>query len=511
MKIQGNEYLFGRCLKITIAGSKAITIEHAPEINRDLNLFMDVSITDRPSATAYDNPGFQGTIKIYNPGKRLLEAVLAGATWVQNYLDENGIEKEKFNAVEDFYNSRSTVTVEAGYIEETPTGLKPMYHTILKGYLNGSSYERKGVDNVLTLGVMDMDLMRNSKVVEKQPEFKTVQDYLNEQERMCAYETTWYQTVVKIIKMWETERLPNREDLPELSRSLIHDTSTVEQQINLPTMPDQSKLSYEEMPFVQVSEVDRMRSDWFEIRFVESLNTYFTVRDKVGSDYQLRQETDAGLQAEAQSLIMPVGGYVTGSNLAQMLDSLCAHMGMIGWYRDLKNTTRNRYIFYRLGNQKAFVPKEQANIRIWNYQNLLESPSVSGSGIMTVKMVFNPECQCLKTIALVLDKKVVSKDGVTRDLNDLENGLIESVAAQSSLATYGNVQINGANAVAAANKSALSNQEKTAKVNGYLFNTGFPIISVKHELSTYGKNWTTTITTSPVVNGFQYAKLKKGE
>ena len=85
-----------------------------------------------------------------------------------------------------------------------------------------------------------------------------------------------------------------------------------------------------------------------------------------------------------------------------------------------------------------------------------------------------------------------------------ESELLGSMSAQSSgLSTYGNVQVTGANAVAALNKAT-----NDAKQKGYLFNRGFPIISVEHILSTYKSDWTTIVKTAPSLYGFSVKKRK---
>ena len=164
--------------------------------------------------------------------------------------------------------------------------------------------------------------------------------------------------------------------------------------------------------------------------------------------------------------------------------------------KDKTNTKRNTYVIYPLGTQFTWVKGENAGIKIWNYQNLLETPSVSGSGVMTVKMIFNPECECGRTIALMLDRSILSKDQMTRNLSKMESGDFGSMGTSADLASFGTVQLGATNALAAINK-----QVQQGKSRGYMFNVGFPIISVKHELSTYKDTWNTTIQTVPIAAG----------
>lgn len=504
MNIRGREFNFGRCIKISFSRytSNSVVfykIEHAPELDRDLNVAIDVTVTDRPSATSKDMPGFSGVVTIHNPSSELLDVIVGGATWMDTYIERKEKSGDKdYNATAEFYKSRLTVTVEAGYVKEKDGKKIADYHQILKGFLNGSSFSHKGTDDVLTFGVFDIDVMKESINIEKDYQNKSIQDYVNDA-YSSEFANTWTNTLKKYIKGFESTRLPDRNDSRNIIRKLTYEISPEEKKANFPYAVDTSRMSYAEVPLIDVSERDRKNTDWFEIKYVESLDSYFDALTRLGSDNtNIRLVEDIYLKEELQNTIMPDGS-VNGSNLAQMLDGLCATTGgKVGWYRTLSNVTRNTYIIFRRGNKASFVKGDDANIKIWNYQNLLESPSISGSGIMTVKMVFNPECVCLKTIALMLNKELQSD--VTRDISNLETKLLGSMGAQSSsLWSYGNIQVNGSNIVASLNKTV-----NDATKKGYLFNKGFPIISVEHKLSSYGKDWTTTIKTTPVVGGFNY-------
>ena len=73
--------------------------------------------------------------------------------------------------------------------------------------------------------------------------------------------------------------------------------------------------------------------------------------------------------------------------------------------------------------------------------------------------------------------------------------MIGSMAGQTSFANFAINQITGNTFLAnLANKASADADKK-----GYLFNRGFPIISVEHKLSTYGKDWTTTVKTIPTL------------
>lgn len=522
MKIKNNSYLFGRCLRVAFTGIRDVkdgdkdisyfAITHAPDVNRDNYVAMDVVVTDRPNARAQGNPGFQGTVTVYNPTQLLLNVINSGATWVTDYVNENTESEDKANAIERFYASRLTCTISAGYL--TDNG-EPDWHVILKGYVNGSSLARKGVEEVLTFGVMDIDMMKDSMVAEKQLTKLYGSEWeikrILESQNANRFERTWYETLVKYIKQWETDRIADPQSVPDQKRETNYQLSTQPQRTTFPLRKDFSRITEEEKPFTPISEYDRNNTNWFEIKFVKSLRDWKEVTRYAGRDLENISVGQEGvqLQIDLMNQIMPQNGAVYGRNLAEMLDGLCAHaVHRVGWYCDKVNRKRNTYVIYPLGSEPLWVEGEYAGIKIWNYQNLLESPSVSGSGIMNVKMVFNPKCECGITLALMLKRSLISGDGATRDLSKFESGDYGSMASSASLATFGTVQLGSSNAVAAVNKAV-----QTGKSRGYLFNIGFPIIEVKHELSTYSKNWSTTVKTVPMTAGLTYKQTKqiKGE
>lgn len=513
MKIGNNSYNFGRCVTVAfveqgVAEDQWFKIVHAPDLDPKLYIAMDITVTDRPSAHAKDNPGFQGTVTIYNPTETLINKINQSATWVSDYVKDNMNEKQRVNAIEKFYNSRQTVTISAGYL--TDDGTMDL-HVILKGFIMGSSLARKGVEDVLTFGVFDIDMFKDSRVVDKELEQnRTTKSYENQRisdaQNKNKFEKTWYDTFVKYIKQWEMTRLPTPKSVPDQNRQNTYNfLSTAAQQSQFQGRKDFSKITEEERPFIPVSDIDRKRNDWFEVKFVKS-SAMWKEEVRLGGRDRENRAIDVPLEEELKTQLMPVNGAIYGINLADMLDGLCARANVrVGWERIVKaNDKRNTYLIYRLGAEPLWVDGKNAGIQIWNYQNLLESPSVSGSGIMTVKMVFNPKCECGITLALMLDPTLKSKDeaGVLRDLT--MSGEWGSMGTSASISTFGTVQLGASNAVAAINK-----QVQTGKSRGYMFNIGFPIMSVKHELSTHKGTWTTTVQTVPSTAGLTNKNVTK--
>lgn len=491
MIVNGLEFNFGRCLKIEFyKGNKEVmVVEHAPEYNPDLYVAMDVTVTDMPSPLEHDKPGFMGNVTIFNPSKELLTTIASGATWFTDFV--NNSEEKKITqkitvpvqsrenptktvvarrpnvkviqetvqsaAMRNYYASRLRAVIYAGYMGNN----KPNYTRILGGYVNGSSFVHRGTDDILKIGIYDIDMTEVSESTisaEDEQVFVggrtgrgTVVESKWHDTAKAKFANTWDETLKKYIKNYETEWLGD--------------------------------------------------DGAFNIIYVKSRRAWLNSKSKTHvDDGVLNKKLEQKLKAQK----MPNGGIYSYS-LAGMLNGLCARAAEnVDWFKAGADVSINTYIIYPLGGTKTVVRGNTADIQIWNYQNLLESPSIDGAGKMTVKMVFNPQCTCLKTISLMLEPTLGETD-VTRNIASFEGsikvpgGIVGSMNSTGNDATVANNQITGNTNVQSQRKMS-----DTAKKNGYLFNTGFPIIRVEHSLSTYGPNWTTTVKTVPITSGLRF-------
>lgn len=540
MKLRGVEYNFGRCVRMTFfyKGSSVLCIEHAPELDRSLTAAIDINVKDMPSAHDKDQPGFMANVTIYNPNKDILNAISSGAVWINDYENDTGSSMEESqikNATQKYFNDRLRVVLEAGYTKDEGTGVKSAnYNTLISGYVQGSALYRKGTEWVLTFGIFDIDPMAMAKTITEEYINKNYNVYFSENRTLVR--DTWHNTLVKYIQQFETERIAtdaemskdyaNKKATPssvsvsntEINGIKLGQLNYKRQNTNIQPLKTGSNLqegvtlvTQAQYPPMPVTDKDRKSTDWFKIIYVTSYEDYLNAKRLKAPDTAI----SVPLQQELMSFRMTEGTAISGDKLSQLLDGLCAKVPNVQWKRDASNVSAVTYVIWRGVPTKQFVVGEKASIKIWNYQNLLESPSVSGSGQMTIKMIFNPDCVCLATIALMLSKeyKTTIKDGNggTNTVDALptaivktnfEADLMESMAAQTSgLSTYGNVQVTGANAVAALNKEVADSKKR-----GYLFNTGFPIISVEHKLSTYRNEWDTIVKTAPSLYGFNIKK-----
>lgn len=470
MKINGRNFNFGRCIKIDIlqGNKKTLTIEHKPEIDPDYYVAMDVSVTDMPSARASDKPGFQAKVTIFNPSKEVLTKIAAGATWLSSYVSEetqrviantasSAAQATKVTGMKQYYASRLHAHVYAGYVVN---GV-PSYTRIIDGIVMGSSFSHKGTDDVLTIGIFDIDPTATSPdIVDPEDEELAKNAEIH---KGSPTETKWYNSETsKFADTW-------------------HNTL---------------------IKYVQNFETDFITDDGnFKIVYVKSLNAWLQAKSK---KQVFSSILNPNLEQRLKAQQMRSGG-IAAYNLAGMLDGLCANAEVrVDWLKETENVSANTYVIYPLGEGKTIVRGNNANIQIWNYQNLLETPSIDGAGKMTIKMVFNPQCVCNKTIALMLDKNLGQTD-VTRNIASFESsivkdgGMIGSMSSTGNDAAVANNQITGNTNIASQRKGT-----QDAWKMGYLFNTGFPIIRVEHSLSTYGPNWTTTVKTVPTAGGIKF-------
>lgn len=519
MKINGRNFNFGRCVRIAFYKNNSqnpeYVLEHKPEIDRRYNVAMDIVVTDMPSASDKDKPGYQATVSIYNPSKQLLDVIISGATWLSDYgvdvNDENAVnqsiqqfKRTKKGAMSRYYNSRVKATIEAGYVVDG----KPMYSQLISGFVNGSSFSHKGQDDILTLGIYDFPAAVASIAQLEEYSAAEILDASEEERHQMSlslyaddktkFAKTWYKTFVKYIQNYETERIP--DDPKTMFDDLLNPDDSGYAPLKKVDVPKSSFIT------VGVEPKDRQSDKWFNILFVASPTAWYETQ--VGERNNSSGITDPKLSAKLMEQQMPDGN-VTGLNLYQMLDALCALAVVpVGWERIVDNVTMNTYLIYPIGKEETYVPGKQAEIKIWNYQNLLESPSVDGAGNMTVKMVFNPKCSCKVKIALMLDGAIGETD-VTRDVASFQSSkaggarILGSMAAQTSLATMGTTQLNGAQALAAQRKGT-----EDSYLKGYMFNVGMPIVKVEHRLSTHKADWTTTVRTVPTISGLNYGAKK---
>ena len=489
MKVNGIDFNFGRMLKVELINpgargnrSVACTIEYCPYDSADKCPRIEAKVTDIPSADSNDYPGYTAEVKIYNPNRKIIELIAQNAKWLlvpdkNEYGNASPEKKEKIttNNLQDYYAQRLQMRVYAGYWDNDTKAAG--YTEIFCGYVNGSSLVHNGTDDILTIGAHDINVNRTdvdaiteglahavSTTHEKTWLTRNREDYKGA--------ASWDLTLKKYIKNFETELVDNGQILP-------------------------------------VIKSDRDYDSWFRVLYVKSVKDYLNAKAANFSndnylDKKLKErlsttpnETAPGDKGNMQNF------YTNGRKLSAMLNQLCAVDGLkLGWQRYILGEDKLTYIVYPLGEGIKFGPIEKGDIVIYNYQNLLATPSVNGAGCLNIKMMFNPECIPWRRIALQLEPLLGKKQGVA-DIKSFEtavrvNGKIVGVmdASSSLFTSTATNQITGTQAVAAQNKV-----DENGLADGYMFNTGFPITKVVHTLSTHDSAWNTQVTTVPMVRG----------
>jgi hypothetical protein len=496
MKVNGIEYNFNRMLKVELINpgrrdnnSLACTIEYCPYKDETLCPRLEAKVTDIPSADENDLPGYTAEVKIYNPNKELLDLIVANSKWLilqedkseySNSSDEKKMKLTK-NNLQNYYNQRLQVKIYAGYYN----GLKEVngktltvgYSHIFSGYVNGSALTHNGTDDILTLAAhdipvdrMDVNAVTNSvsSILGDNFEFNTIQEHSDWNKGAKS----WDLTFKKYIRFFEREKIVNG--------SLVATTFA-----------------------------DSGSDSWFDVLYVTSVKDYLNARaGKISKESCLSGGLEVNLSQVPNMLGPGENGdlssfYANGSSLASMLNQLCCVDGLkLGWKRYTVGVDKLTYIVYELGSVSSHGPVDKGDIQIYNYQNLLATPSVSSSGSLDIKMLFNPECIASRRIALVWDAGYTKEHGVA-GIASFET----SVNANGHIVAPLNADV-GSNAALAANQLS-GNMALAAlreKQDGYMFNTGFPITKVVHSLSTHSANWSTQVNTVPMLRGIDMEK-----
>lgn len=510
-----NSFNFDRCLKFVFSGgnlgsdevgkkvyARTFVVEYNPRKAKYLCPRLEAEITYLPNVALNKRPGYEALLKIYNPSEDILAVIASGIT---NILESGN--------VDDYYRSKLTVDVYAGYYmapsrnttdKELPdktnqetitttygidsednatyTGV-PIFH----GYVNNSMFVHKGVDNILSLACHNIDMTANQY---NQLSMKLQGDSFK-----------------PIYKKNESDyRLkPNKPTFDLAFRWLV----TKLAQYCYPSYARVDFGSTNPNIMVPVPESDRgmTHTGWFDVIYVKDLSVY---KETVAAGYGLDAvNRDLNLERVATdptvSNKLRVDGFYTLAALEDdALNDLCAVDGRgLSFFKDEYHFGKTIYVIYPRGNKSNTVPLETRGIvKVINFQNLLDTPTVSASGQLNVRMWFNRDCTVWKHIALVLDSSYAGNQEKTGLLNinklnftkNKDNQLIVPLGGTASNAAIATTQLSTSMAV-----SAAAHYQEVAAKNGYMFNVGLLMTKVVHKLTTHGKDWTTTVLTVPML------------
>lgn len=513
------QFNFDRCLKFVFTGGSLgkerdpdtgamvpvkFVVEYNPKKAEYLCPKLEAKIIDTPASTLKNRPGYEAELKIYNPNHDLLSVISSGIQYIN-----------KANTVYSYYDSKVKVSVYAGYYADEPGGLDKKEKVpkksksqnlvvndatakqdgatygepLFSGFVNNSILVHKGPDNILTLACHDIDMTAN--------QFNQIKIGLKK---------------VKDIPVWSKEMedkryKPNKNTFDASFKWLIRHLST-------DYYPESSR-RVEGMSPIKVEIPAPMNRDtmspWFEVFYVSSLSAFETAAQTLDGLETTRSFWDENLRVKAidPSVLNKLkcnGFYTLKSFLPDALNELCAFSGENLGFQKYEMYGVTIFCVYRRGNRKNTVSLNTGGVvKVINFQNLLDTPTVAPNGSMSVNMWFNRDCKCWKYIALVLDSTYtgdVEHTGVLNinNLNFLQNPetgkLIVPLGGSTSNAAIATTQLSTSMPVAA----AAAFQQVAAK-EGYMFNTGFLMTKVTHKLSTHGKDWSTTVQTVPLMMG----------
>lgn len=495
MIVKGIQVRFDRIMRVTLwaGGSTAETVimEYAPLADERLCPTMQVQVRDiiNPS-NGNGLPGFTAEVTFTNPPPQVRRILANHMTWLLDYteaVDSTRSLKDKDAAgkvaqsqknLQDFYNSRVRVRIEAGYWHE---GMR-QYNKIFEGYVNSNTWYRKGVDNILTLAAYNIDISKmNSKALTDVGAItcptdidRYVRESMGDEEKRSGRNTaSWMAMARKLVLNFSDER-PNPAYAPGSTIVLIP-------------------------PYIKVQEKDRTNeSDWYQIKPI------FTPRKK--------SEFNEELWYKLQELKVD-RFYTNAGSLENMIAELTNYNHAdVNFEIDDEWTQGVRTLFvWPRGQENKYTVAADADIKIINYQNLLEAPAVTADGSLNIKMLFNPACQPNLNLALVLDSRQGS-DTATGDSTIIRagKGLNDTASFAGSLNPYTPTQQGPytlglyTQEIEAFNNKRLEQDKIT---HGYIFNTGFPIREVTHSLSTRANEWSTTVVTIPMNVGIQKVAL----
>jgi len=513
-----NNFNFDRCLKFVFTGgnlksdhkngetvARKFVVEYNPRKAPYLCPRLEAEITDTPASALKNTPGYEAQLKIYNPTRELLALIASG---ISNILSSG--------TVANYYGSKLRVSVYAGYFSEQggeldgeerlPKKTKKTNITttnaidsqdratygsvpIFSGYVNNSFYTHKSADSILTLACHDVDMTAN--------QFNQMRMRAQADSFVPVYKSTAEDLRLK----------PNKPTFDLAFRWLV----TKLAQYCYPTKYRVDYGSTDPDNMVPVPESDRglTHTGWFDVIYVKDPSAYKATVGAGGGLDAVSRDRDLEIVATDPSVANPIdvrGFYTLASREPDALNDLCSADGRrLGFIKDEEHFGRTIYVVYRRGNKKNTVQlNTRGLVKVINFQNLLDTPTVSASGCLNVKMWFNRDCEVWKHIALILDSEYagdVEKTGVL-NINKLNftqspnSQLIVPLGGTSSNAAIATTQLSTSMAV-----SAAAQYQDVAAKNGYMFNVGLLMTKVVHKLTTHGKDWYTSVQTVPMLAG----------
>lgn len=466
-----------------------VILEYAPLDNAAFCPDLEVSVLDITNpGNKNERSGFTAKVTIKNPDEATRRIISNHLTYTIDFTEGGKSDKELLSstsavdqksytdALTQYYNSRVRIKIEAGYwrSERANTALDCRdYSTIFEGYINSNAFYRKGIDDYMILACHNLDLsgLTESAIRQTQGLADTIR--INYQ---------------KFFEMAEEERnkRSGKDSITwaNTAQKLIRNFSQTRPTKNFSSTP--------------VQPWDRVRTDWYGMRCINGPNDKDTINLKL--EDKLNKLNTSSF-------------YTLSQNLYNMLSELCTYKDAnVNFEIDDTYKPGVRMLFvWPLGEEIRFTKGSDAQIQIVNYQNLLEAPSAEISGALNIKMLFNPTCKPQRAISLILTDDYGSDTAL--GVSSVRKGKsIPTMSFQGNINYYTGTQQGAYNQAVHALQVGAVNQgllKENALTRGYLFNTGFPIERVTHNLATRGNKWETIVKTIPAEVGISTRKAQQ--
>lgn len=492
---------FGRVMRITLYhGNTRAVMEFAPQKDPMLTPRMEAVVNDivqpnRPSGTV----GFTADVKLYNASDEVATLLASHQQFILDFThgNENGLAKAAAKGtannkeLAEYYKSRPKITIECGYWKPDNTVLPGKgvvkegfrttggvcdYHLIFTGYVNSTLEYVQGNDVITQLYCHDFDEGQiSNKAVFESMGFK--------------YQS---QDAIK----WQEFSQAERDKRSGRTARNWHDLASRLCRLFIETRNSRHYTKGAQQTFVRepVTEEDREKHDWFGIRYITAPNRKDEFNPQLEERMSLPNTVD-------------VRNFMTNApNFIGIMNDLCNYANAnVNYLIDYEYDPSKVTIFvYPKGSTYKFIKSRNTEsaevIRIVNYQNLIGNPAVSSNGSLTVKMFLNWACVPLKSIELALEDKTGAESTTGEGLVvRAGRGVRETLAAGGKIPPYMATQFGARNSAL----YSLEYADNYTANHGYMFNVPFPIIKTKHEVSTHGKDWYTTVTTVPKYTGIQ--------
>lgn len=508
MNINGVDVNFDRIMRVTLwygqapedstsnntVAPQTVIIEYAPLDNAIYCPNIEAKITDITNPNNKNGQaGFTAEVKIINPDDAVQRIIANHINWVidgstfenfkQQLMADDGTnpDSETNDLLTKYYENRVNIRIEAGYWEKggkiiydkdgnVVGDTRRAYTLLFSGVVNSSVFYRQNVDNIMILECQNWDY--------NQINLNAIKKSLGITEAVNNNAETYIQMAL------EEQKKRNGSDAftwDLMAQKLIRNFSV--------SRPDPSYKTGSTVknytPGRIVTSADRKRTDWYGVKYI------YTPRNKNKANEELRYKLQH---------LDTTRFYTVATTLTDMLYELsCWKDANVNFMIDDEYMKGRRILFvWPRGEEIKFTNAKDADVQIINYQNLLESPSVTGSGSLNIRMMLNPDCKPQKSLALRLDDSF-GTDQATGDSSVIKanQGLRESLSFAGNPSPYV-ATIQGAYALSIYTQQ-LGRDDVQNK--GYLFNTGFPILRCIHTIATRSNKWETLVQTIPMATG----------